>query len=134
MDVSYKFHPGEYGRWKKDYPWLVSANVRVVDNDSVPLYKLLAQSKMLIGVYSTVVYEGLGMGLRTILLNLPGIEYMEELVESKAVSVVKSVEEFMNIIRHPAPDTATNAKIFFKPNALENIAAALDEIMHCEDV
>jgi hypothetical protein len=128
LDIIYKLHPGEYARWKKDYPWLLDTGILVVDNDSVPLYKLLCQSKALIGVYSTVVYEGLGLGLRTFLLDLPGIEYMDELIENKAVTKISSVNELICMLEQDQPKQII-AEHFFKPNALANIETVLDGIM-----
>lgn len=128
LDIVYKLHPGEYARWKKEYPWLVNSGVIIVDDDSVPLYKLLAQSRALVGVDSTVVYEGLGFGLRTFLLDLPGIEYMDELIESQVVSVVSTVNELVEKIRQPGQQQV-GADNFFKPNALDNISNALEEII-----
>ncbi|MCF8095434.1 MAG: hypothetical protein K9J79_08770 [Desulfobacteraceae bacterium] len=128
MDIVYKLHPGEYARWKKEYPWLVDSGIKVIDDDSEPLYRLLAQSKALVGVSSTVVYEGLGMGLRTFLMDLPGIEYMDDLIDSQAATLVFSVDELIQKLhQHPEGDVKTDH--FFKPNALENIKNALDEIV-----
>jgi len=131
LSIVYKLHPGEYHRWQKIYPWLINSGITVIDDDSVPLYKLLAESKILVGAYSTAVYEGLGLGLRTFLLNVPGIESMEELVETKAVSVVSTVDELVEKIKQPTEEKIC-AKSFFKPNALDNIADAIEEIMRRE--
>ena len=128
MDIVYKLHPGEYARWKQEYPWLVNAGVRVIDDESEQLYKLLAQTKVLIGVYSTVVYEGLGMGLRTFLVDLPGIEYMNELIASRAAVKVSSVDELLQQLSQPS-QLNVKGDHFFKPNALKNISHALDEIV-----
>jgi hypothetical protein len=127
LDIIYKLHPGEYARWKKEYPWLVDSNITVLDDDAIPLYKLLAQSKVLVGVYSTVVYEALGFGLRTFLLDLPGIDYMEELIESQVVNVVSTVDELVEKIKKPGLHQESMEN-FFKPNALENISNALERI------
>ena len=128
LDIVYKLHPGEYARWNREYPWLVNSGVIIVDDDSVPLYKLLAQSRALIGVNSTVIYEGLAFGLRTFLLDLPGVEYMDELIASHSVNVVSTVNELVEKIRQPGQQQMS-AENFFKPNALENISNALDEII-----
>jgi len=105
----------------------------VIDDDSEPLYKLLAQSKVLVGVYSSAIYEGLGLGIRTYLFNLPGIEHMEELIESQLVSVVSSVDDLVKKIQKTNVDT-TKAEYFFKPNSLENISRAVEEIMERENI
>ncbi|MCB2201781.1 hypothetical protein KQH51_03185 [bacterium] len=78
--IVFKLHPGEYDR-RQEYPSLQELvkkpNVRVgLDED---LYALFARSTWQAGVYSTAIYEGMEFGCRTILLDLPGIEYMEHL-------------------------------------------------------
>lgn len=128
MDIIYKLHPGEYARWRKEYPWLIDSGVTVLDNDSMPLYKLFAQSRALVGVYSTAIYEGIGFGLRSFLLDLPGIEYMNELIESQAVSVISTVNELVDKMRRPSQQHI-KADYFFKTNALDNICNTLDNII-----
>lgn len=128
LDIAYKLHPGEYDRWKEEYPWLKNSKIIVIDDDTVPLYKLLAESSAQVGVYSTVVYEGLGFGLKTFLLDLPGIEYMEELISYKAATVVSSVDELVIQIQQPG-EQEIEASSFFKPNALENISNTLNGII-----
>jgi hypothetical protein len=128
MDIVYKLHPGEYARWKKDYPWLVDSGIQVIDDESEPLYKLLAQSKAVIGVYSTAIYESLGLGLRTFLLDLPGIENMDELIASQSVVKVSSADELRQQLAQ-LNQAYVKAGLFFKPNSLKNITMALAEII-----
>jgi len=127
-DIVYKLHPGEYVRWRREYPWLIDSGITVMDDNSIPLYKLLAQSTFLVGVYSTVVYEGIGLGLQAILLDLPGIEYMDELIKSKLATKVSTVEELISQIEQLKCRPA-NSDDIFKPNAVENISKALKGIM-----
>src|SRR5699024_8411693 len=63
--IIYKLHPGEYDRWKTNYPWLLNSNIQVVASDNPPLYELFAKSKIQVGVTSTAMYEGLNFGLDT---------------------------------------------------------------------
>lgn len=90
-EVVYKLHPSEYLCWR-EYPGLVElaqrSNVQVVDHNA-DLYRLFAEAKYQLGVFSTAVYEGIGMGCRTILFDLPGSEYMERLVDGGRAVVYK---------------------------------------------
>ena len=83
FDIKYKLHPGEFDRWKS-YEALVKLNkfdnVKII-KDEIHLYELLAESCIQVGVFSTAIYEGVEFGCKTILLNLPGIEYMDRFVE-----------------------------------------------------
>lgn len=129
QEIVYKLHPGEYARWKKEYPWLVDAGIRVIEDDSVPLYRLFAESKIQIGVNSTAIYEGLIFGLRTFLLNLPGVEYMGELLESGYTHIISSVDELQVVLKGTAPIDQIDTEEFFRSNALENVYKAINDIL-----
>jgi len=127
LKIVYKLHPGEYARWQREYPWLIESDIQVVDDDSIPLYQLFAESRIQVGVNSTALYEGLIFGLQTILLDLPGVEYMEHLIEQQVARVISSPEELVEGIRNElVPKVKTER--FFKPNSLNNIKKAINEI------
>lgn len=100
--VTYKLHPGEYARWEKEYTYLLRAkklsNFRIIDDNRTDLYLLLSKSEYAIGVYSTAIYEGLIMGCKTILMNLPGIEYMEYLIHKGIVKLADNHNEIKKIM------------------------------------
>lgn len=82
LDIVFKLHPEEYAQYNQ-YKYLKllrdKFDIEIVKN--VDLYHLLAESEYQIGVFSTAIYEGLEFDCKTILLNLPGIEYMYRLLE-----------------------------------------------------
>ncbi|MCB9772156.1 MAG: hypothetical protein H6754_06360 [Candidatus Omnitrophica bacterium] len=90
--VKYKLHPGEYGSWEHN-PHLVKLkqlpNVEILADNKIPLYQLLAESKYLVGVFSTAVFEGLDFGCELILMDLPGIEYMKNLIDQGKAKLIK---------------------------------------------
>ena len=83
LKIVYKLHPSEYLIWR-NYPALVRLaqmpNVEIIDRDC-DVYRLYAESEYQLGVFSTAIFEGIAMGCKTILFNLPGVEYMEQLAE-----------------------------------------------------
>lgn len=84
--IKYKLHPGEYYNYKDNENLqllLKKDNVELIKD--CDLYKLIATSEYQVGVFSTALYEGLEFDLKTILIDLPGIEYMEELIESNKI-------------------------------------------------
>lgn len=128
--IVYKLHPGEYARWQKEYPWLLGAKIRVIDSDDVPLYQLFAESKIQVGLNSTAIYEGLYFGLKTILLDLPGVEYMDRLIEKQIAHLVSSADELVEMIRQPRfAEVDIDTGYFFKPNALNNARKAIKELL-----
>jgi len=79
----YKLHPNEYSSWQdnSDLRCLSKKNnVHIVDRNH-DLYHLFAESEYQFGVFSTAIFEGIGMGCKTVLLDLPGVEYMANLVD-----------------------------------------------------
>ncbi|WP_337019754.1 hypothetical protein [Oceanobacillus massiliensis] len=100
----YKLHPGEYDRWRNEYPDLVEASnldhFEVIDHNDRNLYSLFAESDYQVGVCSTAIFEGLTLNCKTVLFNLPGIEYMNDLICQGIVQVVHNKEEAINCIKN----------------------------------
>jgi len=100
--IIYKLHPGEYSRWRDEYAALVNAskldNVKIVDTNEKTLYHYFAESNYQIGVFSTAIYEGLAFKCKTVLVYLPGIEYMESLIDKKYAYLAKSQEELESLV------------------------------------
>lgn len=101
--ITYKLHPGEYDRWKADYPDLVKfseqENVTVIDNNNTSLYTFLAESEYVIGVYSTAIYEALAFNCKVMCIKLSGIEYLEDVIEKgyvKLVTVPEDISKFLD--------------------------------------
>ncbi len=76
--IYFKMHPSEYGR-SNTYPTLQTlvdyGMVEIVEESD--LYRLFAVSEYQAGVFSTALYEGVEFDCKTILFDLPGIEYMD---------------------------------------------------------
>lgn len=94
--IFYKLHPSEYERWH-EYPYLeelARSGVIEIVTDQYDLYALLKHAGVQIGVFSTALYEGLALGCQTILLDLPGVEYMAGLVDAGMASLVNDSPSF----------------------------------------
>jgi hypothetical protein len=89
FNIIFKLHPEEYGRshlYKNLSTLKQKLNIDIVED--VDLYKLLAESEYQSGVFSTALYEGIEFNCKTILFNLPGIEYMDKFIEIYGVEVI----------------------------------------------
>lgn len=119
-NIVYKLQPQECDSWRVLYPWLIDSKVEVIDQRSDVLHKILAESKIQIGVSSTALYEGLAFGLRTFLLDGPGVEYLEELLKSGTVEKIKDVNQLLEQldVQHTI---SFDAEFFFKSNAVRAI-------------
>lgn len=101
--IIYKLHPGEYDRWKVENEHLKKLalldNVTVIDNNKFSLYKLIAESEFVIGVYSTAIFEALSFKCKVLVINLEGINYIEDLIERKIVKLISNKEDLKNEIK-----------------------------------
>lgn len=100
----YKLHPGEYGTWRENYDYLTKANdefdnFTVIDKSEPPLYELFAKSNYQIGAFSTAIYEGLAFNCKTFIIDVPGVEYLDDLIDKNIVKKVKSSEELINYLK-----------------------------------
>jgi len=105
--------------------------IEVVDGQSPDLYRLLAESYWQLGVYSTAIFEGLGLGCKTILVNLPGIEYMDPLVEAGAVQVVGQPSD---IEWSWTPPEEVSSADFFADNWQRSFRDFLSRDLTCRNV
>lgn len=126
-EVVYKLHPGEYDRWRTEYPWLAESDIRVVDESEPTLYQLFAESTAQVGVGSTAIYEGLYFDLDTFIFNADHSDMLQSLIEDGIVSSINTVEELVTKVNSPLK-LQFDREYFFKSNAIENIINVLKEI------
>ena len=89
LNIIVRLHPGEFNRWQLEYKILFKnknlKNLTISDNNEKNLYEYMCQSKYLIGVYSTAIYEGLYLEKKIGVLDLPGVEHVEDLIKNNYV-------------------------------------------------
>ena len=122
----YKLHPGEYGTWKENYDYLTKAvnefdNFTVIDKSEPPLYELFAKSHYQIGAFSTAIYEGLAFNCKTFIIDVPGVEYLDDLIDKDIVKKVKNSEELINYINSEKISIQEYDKDYFFKNFDETI-------------
>jgi len=122
----YKLHPGEYDRWRDEYPQLVNADIEVIDSSEPSLYHLFAESSIQIGIGSTAVYEGLAFGLETFVYDYAGSEVLSSLIKANSAKLVTSSDELAELIGQRAD--SFNRDSYFAPNALEQVTLTLQNL------
>ncbi len=115
--IIYKLHPGEYATWTQNYPELVEAsamdNFEVIDNSETPLYKLFAESNYQVGAFSTAIYEGLMFNCKTFIVDVPGVEYLKDLINNDYVCKISDADDLIgNLDEFKASEY--NKDFFFK--------------------
>ena len=131
-NIIYKLHPGEYNRWRQEYPWLVDSNIEVVDSSDPPLYKLFALAHTQVGVGSTALFEGLAFNLNTYIYDLPGREVFNPLIEEGAVTSVKSTDRLAKDYKNNSIKFQRNR--FFCSNPIHNFKKQIHKILLRDDL
>lgn len=127
--IIYKLHPFEFLSWKEDFPWLVHSNIEVIGHQGVNLYQLFAESEIQVGVYSTAIFEGLSFHLKTFLVDIIGIDYMENLIQTGIVTKINKPEELVSALSDKNAKRF-DSEFFFKNNSINNIKEELDKILN----
>lgn len=129
-DIVYKLHPGEYDRWRDEYPWLIDSGVTVVDSDEPPLYQLMSESTIQVGVGSTAIFEGLAFDLRTYIVDLPDAQDSEFLIEEEYADLVSTPAELLASADEVAsPDLES----LFRSNSIQNFEDALEAVVTTDE-
>ncbi|MCQ2738010.1 MAG: sialyltransferase, partial [archaeon] len=107
-EIIYKLHPGEYETWRENYPHLLetknlcentNVSFKIIDDNITPLYELFAKSEYQIGAFSTAIYEGLSFDCKTFVINVPGIEYLDDLIDKQIVTKVNNIEPVLEELK-----------------------------------
>jgi len=117
--VIYRLHPSEAEEWKNLYPKLYdfsmeNKNIVIETAKSNPLHKSFAESKFVVGVNSTALIESLTLNCKLILVDLPGVEYFQSLIDKKLVKKVKNAEQLAKVLKEDNEHTIINRDYFFK--------------------
>ncbi|MBW1895282.1 MAG: hypothetical protein JRI91_16565 [Deltaproteobacteria bacterium] len=130
-NIIFKLHPKQYNDWKERFSDILCEmplNIVIYGKDAPNIYRLFRTSRVQVGVFSTALYEGLGFGLKTIICMLPGWRFAKQLVSSKQASLAKNSKDILRLISIDDGKNNDVAKIF-RPNAVNNMHFAIDEIL-----
>ena len=125
--IIYKLHPAEYNFYKEKYPWLVHDKIEVIDNNEHHIYKYLSESAIQIGTRTASIWEGIGFGCKTILLNYGDTAVnMEYFIKEKNVPLVSTAQEVCQLIRSDGAGVV-DPDGMFEPDAMNNISRFIEE-------
>ena len=125
--VIYKLHPFEYNNAESEYSDLLSRGIEL-KREKPGLYELFAVSDIQVGTFTTAIYEGLGFGLRTYILNEGFSDTMRHLEEGQYATFFNNPEELHKLVLYGRSGNAEELTEFWAPNALENIKMELNII------
>ena len=93
----FRLHPSEA---LEDYEAMRDAAGTVPGNFSIShrtpnIFALLAGAGIQVGAFSTTLFEGMALGTKTVVIEMPGSEYMRPAIERGDVLFVRDVEELI---------------------------------------
>lgn len=131
VKIIFKLHPGEYLRWKTEYKSLYDASekglITVIAGDKPSLYELMAESKWQIGVNSTALFEGMAFKCKTYIVDLPGIEYVETLIDNNEFILVQKPEQIE--FTYDRDELNYRTEEYFSQDTETKFKAAVDFVM-----
>ena len=127
--IIYKLHPHEFGYYKERYPWLNNERLEVINNTENHIFKYLAESKLCIGTRTASIWEAIGFGCETILLNFGDTAInMDYFIREKNVPLVDTVDDIINLIKTDGAGKVPPDGMF-EPNATNNICKFIDSFI-----
>jgi hypothetical protein len=95
--VIFRLHPSEI---LEEYQTLLQDFAPIPDNFSLShkdpvIFALLAKADTQVGAFSTTLLEGISLGTKTVVVDLPGIEYMRPVIERGDALFVRDVTELI---------------------------------------
>jgi hypothetical protein len=117
-------HPSERATVRDRYPTLTQVD-RVTFDQNINAYDSLSESKVVIGVASTVLFEALALGCQVIVVSSPVTDlYLPEGMFGKPVASVDCAAAVMahihNEVATPRAQPKYRIEEFWKPNPVEN--------------
>ena len=127
--IQYKMHPYEYNNWRQVYsPEFQQSSVQVVCQ--ADLYKLMADSDVHIGVYSTAVMESLVFNKILILLESYGLQFILDLVETGRAHLAGNADEVIDIIQTQKPTASdSDVSIYWEKDSIQKMKDRIEEIL-----
>ena len=104
-EIIYRLHPSEN---EQDFIPVKNLKNFKISTRNPNIFELLKTTEYQAGVFSTTLLEGLALGCKTIVINMPGIEYMYPVIEKGDALCVDTPEEFVEKINDAVMSTNMN--------------------------
>ena len=131
LSIVYKLHPSEVGKVQQWEAFFRGTGIKLEYQSD--LYTELRKASVVVGVYSTSLFEALAFGLRPVILtDLYGAGHMDELIAKGGAVGVINGEELWKAIAEALnqQQNETDLSYFFAPHSLENTEKAITQILN----
>ena len=127
-EIIFKLHPTELGSWKNNYKNL-SKRVSVIDNNEMDIHYYLANTDIVIGIYSTALIEATLYPVDIFILKEDGYQGLEFLLKKKRAILVSDSKELFSYIASGRSCCEQVENCFFKRDAIQNINSEIEQII-----
>ncbi len=125
-----KLHPQEVYNWESRYGHLLDAHgqVEVIDQD-VDLYQLIAESEVILGISSTVLYEASFLGAKVAIINFDGSNLCPALQFAGKYGFyeLKSPDGLARVLAAPARSVGPHGTPFFSAFNRKSVFSVLGQ-------
>jgi hypothetical protein len=128
-DILYKLHPLEESSWTEEYPWLAETNIEILPPRSGDLYQLLAESKAVVGVNSTTLWESLPFDTQIFQIPYTGFHESRHLAEAGISTVVENPNELLAHLENGIDPPNIDDTYYFESGAIQNHHRYLKELL-----
>lgn len=128
--ILYKLHPKEYQFFDEIYSNYVDENLTFISNNSKDIYYYLSIADYVIGVASTVIFEALNYGLKPLILETNGHEYMHHLIDNNHATLIKSAKDVIEALSKETELQIDNLNYYWEDNSLSKMNKYIDLIIN----
>ncbi len=127
----FKLRDSEFKNWEKNYPFLKNTdNFKVINNNDIHLYDLIAKSSYIVTTISTVIYESLSLNTNVIVIKNNDFPHVEELEKRGLIKTAETTDEFVDLISLSPDDLKIDENLFYKANSLKNLDFQINKLMN----
>lgn len=126
----YKLHPWEFHKIDNEFSFLKELeNIKII-TWAKTVYDLFEICSIQIWAFSTAIYEWLWFWLKTIVFDLPWVEYLDDLVEKDIVKKIDNPSDCIDIIKNKYfwKSNDFESESFFKSKAIDNMLENIKKI------
>jgi len=117
--VIFNIHPSEskeaYNKIINDLEIKVPKNF-LINDSTKEFFNYLKTTEYQAGVFSTSLFEGLSYNKKTVLIDLPGVEYMEGLINKFNIPIVRTPKEFVLALKTAQVFDSKKSDYFYSKN------------------
>jgi len=134
-EVFLRLHPGEFPVYKNLYPGIEDeSNLTVINNDKYSIFDCMEMCGHIVGAYSLAMFEAVRLGKFVYVMEGPGREYMDCLIQIDLAKKYETVSQLWNLIKRNSDRNNSNMpkadlEYFLMPGAEQNIVRELNRLL-----